>query len=106
MKASQLISKARHQAGLTQAELSTRLGTVQPVVARWESGARSPNFETVMRVLRACGFEPQIDLRERDLGEEALLQQWLRLTPIERLRRNEEMLELERWAHGLKRLAG
>lgn len=103
MKASDLLRRARQAAGVTQAQLAERLGTAQSVVARWESGSRSPSFDTIIRALRACGFEPQVELAERDLGEEALLQQWLKMSPVERLRRNEEMLELERWAHGLKK---
>lgn len=57
MKGGELIREARLRAGLTQAEVARRLGTGQSVIARWESGRRSPTFETVVRAIGACGFD-------------------------------------------------
>ena len=99
MTARELIRSARHRAGLTQRELARRLGTKQPVIARWELGHREPDFEAVVRALRACGFELSTDLVERDIQEEVLLSEWLAMTPLERLQANENLLETERWAH-------
>lgn len=104
MKAAVLIKRSRLQAGLTQAGLAERLGTVQPVVARWESGARSPSFESVMRVIHACGLTPTMQLEPYDPGEEAHFRLWQALTPLERLRRNEQMLEFEKWARSLRKI--
>lgn len=98
MKASSLIRRARLQAGISQAELATRLGTKQPVVARWESGRRSPSFATVLRALRACGFELDMTLHPYDAGEDALIRERLAMTPRERLEANEALLALERLA--------
>ena len=51
--------KARHEAGLTQAELAVRMGTQAPAVARLEralaTGKHSPSVATLRRYLEACG---------------------------------------------------
>jgi ribosome-binding protein aMBF1 (putative translation factor) len=51
--------KARHEAGLTQAELAVRMGTQAPAVARLEralaTGKHSPSVATLRRYLKACG---------------------------------------------------
>ena len=52
-----LISKARTNSGLTQAELATRAGTSQAAIARYESDRVSPSVSTLERVLRAAGEE-------------------------------------------------
>lgn len=52
-----LISKARMNSGLTQAELATRAGTSQAAIARYESDRVSPSVSTLERVLRAAGEE-------------------------------------------------
>lgn len=92
-----VIRRARLRAGISQSELARRLGTQQPVVARWESGARSPTLETVARAVEACGLALDVAVVERDAGEEATLRQWRDLSPRERIRRNEQMLETETW---------
>jgi len=83
-----LIREARRPAGLSQRELAGRLHTTQSVVARWESGATGPSFETVVRAVRACGFELDVHILPVDEGFEhdwSLAQQNLALTPEQRL---------------------
>lgn len=67
------------------------------MVARWESGAREPSLETVSRAVEACGLALDVAVVERDPGEEATIREWQTLSPAERLRRNEQMLETEQW---------
>ena len=74
VKASLLIRRARNRAGLTQAELARRLETKQPVVARWESGARSPAYDTVLRALSACGFDIETVLTPADPQTDAQIE--------------------------------
>ncbi len=50
-----LIRRARREAGLTQVELARRAATSQSAVAAYESGAKTPNVETLERLLRAAG---------------------------------------------------
>ena len=97
MMGADLIRRARRRAGISQAELARRLATKQPVVARWESGARTPSLETVARAVEACGFALDVAVVERDDGEDALLREWQKLTPAERVDRNRRMLETEAW---------
>ena len=52
-----LITKARTNSGLTQAELGARAGTSQAAIARYESDRVSPSVSTLERVLRAAGEE-------------------------------------------------
>jgi ribosome-binding protein aMBF1 (putative translation factor) len=47
---------AREQAGLTQAELATRLGKSQTMVSQAESGAARISERFVKAVLKACGL--------------------------------------------------
>ena len=97
MNGGSVIRRARLRAGLSQAELARRLETKQPVVARWETGARTPTLETVARAVSACGLALDVAVTERDAGEEALLHEWRCLSPTGRVRRNREMLETEEW---------
>lgn len=99
-----MIRRARTRAGVSQAELARRLGTKQPVVARWETGARAPTLETVGRAVEACGLALDVAVVDRDPGEEALLREWQALTPAERVRRNQRMLETEEWLRSARRV--
>lgn len=102
MKAARLIRQVRGRAGITQRELARRLGTKQPVIARWESGSRQPDYQTVQRVVRACGFDLVLSFEKADPQEEALLNRWLQMTPMQRLEANQNMLDTERWARRAK----
>lgn len=88
MRGGELIREARRRAGISQRTLAERLPTTQSVVARWESGATAPSFETVVRAVRACGFELDVHLLPLDEGFEhdwSLAEENLPLTPEERL---------------------
>jgi ribosome-binding protein aMBF1 (putative translation factor) len=51
-----MVKRARTAAGLTQAQLATRAGTTQPVIARIESGrALTTSLELLDRIARAFG---------------------------------------------------
>jgi len=86
MKAGILVRQARREAGLGQRELARTVGIPQPTVSRIERGLASPRFETLDRLLRACGR--QLDLVERrGLGvDRTLIRERLRMTPGERAR--------------------
>ena len=57
-----MVAGARTRAGLSQRELAARAGTSQSAVARIESGAVNPSFETVRRLVAVAGFEMRISL--------------------------------------------
>ncbi len=80
-----MIAEARRRAGLTQAELAAVLGTSQPAVARWETGRHSPSLDAVLRAVRACGFDLHVSMSARDDDHARLLDEYLRMSPAERL---------------------
>lgn len=51
--------KARHEAGLSQADVAERMGTQAPAVARLErslaTGKHSPSIATLRKYANACG---------------------------------------------------
>ena len=51
--------KARHDAGLTQAQVAERMGTQAPAVVRLErslaTGKHSPSIVTLRKYVKACG---------------------------------------------------
>jgi transcriptional regulator with XRE-family HTH domain/predicted RNase H-like HicB family nuclease len=49
------LRRARHEAGLTQAELAKRAGVSQPQVAKLESPDANPTLETLEKVAAALG---------------------------------------------------
>ena len=52
-----IIRDARLRARLSQAELGARVGRDRAQIARWESDAVQPAFETLLEVVAACGYE-------------------------------------------------
>ena len=58
--------KARHEAGLTQAELAARMGTQAPAVARLErslaTGTHSPSVATLRKYVKACGKDLRLQV--------------------------------------------
>lgn len=86
--AAEFLRDARLRAGLTQRELARRAGTAQSVVARIESGATSPAWDTLSRLVEAAGFELDASLRVRTADASHMLDdvpRILRLTPEQRL---------------------
>ncbi len=59
-----LILQARAAVGISQRELARRIGTSQPTIARWESGAQVPSVRSLSRIARATGFELTVGLRD------------------------------------------
>jgi transcriptional regulator with XRE-family HTH domain len=58
-------------------------------IARWERDAASPPFETLRALLRACGFDLSDDLITYDPTAAPAVDDYVALTPSERLDRME-----------------
>ena len=71
---------------LSQRELAERAGTTQSAIARVETGRSTPSFDTVLRLVRLCGFDLDVMLVERDESDGRRLLALLGLTPAERSR--------------------
>jgi transcriptional regulator with XRE-family HTH domain len=80
-----VIREARLRAGLTQAELAERTGRDRSVIARWEQGAVAPSVETLVELVRACGFDLPLVLVAHDTSVDDRLRANLRLTPERRV---------------------
>jgi DNA-binding XRE family transcriptional regulator len=61
-----LLLKARHEAGLTQAQVAERMGTLPPAVARLEralaTGKHSPSLATLRKYAHAVGKKIVLEL--------------------------------------------
>jgi transcriptional regulator with XRE-family HTH domain len=72
MNTADLLTRARHDARLTQSELATRARTSRPTLSAYEHGRTSPTLETAARLLAAAGQQltvvPQVKFVERGLS--------------------------------------
>jgi ribosome-binding protein aMBF1 (putative translation factor) len=59
----QQVRQLRLSRGLSQAELATLMGTVQPVVARLEAGGTEPRWDLLQRASAALNTEFNITIR-------------------------------------------
>lgn len=50
------VVEAREKSGLTQKQLSELCGIKQPVIARLESAAHSPQINSMLRILKPLGY--------------------------------------------------
>jgi len=87
MRSASVIREARLRAGLTQAELADRTGRDRSVIARWEQGVVAPSLDTLLELVRACGFDLPLELVSYDDDRVARLQKNLILSPERRVRR-------------------
>jgi len=70
--AGSLIVRARHRSGLSQRALADRSGTSPAAIAFYESGARVPRIDVLLRILRAAGFDLRMRLEPADRYSETL----------------------------------
>ena len=87
MRSAALIREARLRAGLTQAELAERTGRDRSVVARWEQGVVAPSVETLIELVRACGFDLPLELVPHDVSGVDRLKKNAMLSPERRVAR-------------------
>lgn len=59
-KIGQNLKNARKEKGLTQEEISCKLGILQPAYARYESGKVQLNYEMVQKVCELLDITPDI----------------------------------------------
>lgn len=85
MTAGTLVREARRAAGLTQRDLAARSGVPQPAIARLERGRASARFETLDRLLQACGKALELVDRPGTGVDRTLIAERLRMSPGERV---------------------
>lgn len=86
--AGDLLRLARAKASLTQAALAEKAGVTQALISAYENSRRQPTMPTLLRLIRAAGFELRTRLEPPDTQALAT-EQW------EASRRLEER---HRWA--------
>ncbi len=84
-----MIREARLRAGLTQQELADRSGRKRGVIARWEQGTVAPSAETLIELVRACGFDLPLG-SSRTPASVDRLQRNSRLTPERRVQKHQK----------------
>ena len=89
-----MIREARLRAGLTQADLAERTSRDRSVIARWEQAVVAPSLETLLGLLRACGFDLPLELVPYDDARRERLKKNALLSPERRV---------ERFLSGVKR---
>jgi transcriptional regulator with XRE-family HTH domain len=87
MSSASLIRIARRRAGITQVELARRLDKSQSEIGRWERGETKPSYETLQRIVGACGLELVTTLANADDSYAPHIEQMLALSPRERVTR-------------------
>jgi transcriptional regulator with XRE-family HTH domain len=87
MRSADLIREARLRAGLTQYELAERTSRDRSVIARWEQGGVAPNVETLVELVRACGFDLPLELVPHKPSDQERLRKNALLSPERRLLR-------------------
>jgi predicted transcriptional regulator len=85
VKAARALRYARRRAGLTQRVLGDRTGVPQSTIARIESGAVDPRTGTLSRLLRACGFDLEVEPRLGLGVDRSQIRELLEADPTERL---------------------
>jgi transcriptional regulator with XRE-family HTH domain len=70
MEAAGMLRTARRRAGLTLRALALRSRTSHTALAAYETGAKVPRVDTLARILRAAGFELDLErAAPRDGGD-------------------------------------
>jgi transcriptional regulator with XRE-family HTH domain len=85
MKAARALKYARAKAGLSQRELAQKAGVPQSTIGRIESGAVDPRVETLNALLRACGYDLEVEPRLGIGVDRSQIRGCLRQSPAERI---------------------
>jgi transcriptional regulator with XRE-family HTH domain len=80
-----LIREARMRAGLSQGQLAERSGKAKVQIGRWETGAVAPSIDTLLEIVRACGFDLPLMLEPYRKLDDRRLTQLQRYSPERRV---------------------
>jgi transcriptional regulator with XRE-family HTH domain len=80
--AGSIIQLARLKSNLSQRELATEAGTSGAAIAAYETGRREPTMPTLLRILRAAGFDLRLHLTPYDPHDE-VLRRWVEALPAD-----------------------
>jgi transcriptional regulator with XRE-family HTH domain len=95
VRSAALIREARLRAGLSQQELASASGKDRTVIARWEQGLVAPSIDTLVTLVRSCGFDIPLELVVYDSGPDERATELQMLSPERRVDRLLERRERE-----------
>ena len=98
VRSATLLKEARLRAGLSQQELAEVSGKDRTVIARYEQGVVAPSIDTLVEILRSCGFDIPLELVPYDAGPDERRRELQMLSPERRL---DEMLERRQHERGV-----
>ena len=75
------------RAGLSQVQLAERSGKAKMQIGRWETGVVAPSLDTLLELLRACGFDLPLSLQPYEPVDDRPLVALQRESPGARLER-------------------
>ncbi len=87
VKSAVLLREARLRAGLSQVALAERSGKDRVSLNRYESGGVAPSLDTLIELVRACGFDLSLELVSLQSSDEDGLSELQQLSPERRLER-------------------
>lgn len=82
-----LIREARMRAGLSQVQLAQRSGKAKVQIGRWETGVVAPSLDTLLEIVRVCGFDLPLTLESYKPVDDRRLAALQRQSPEGRLER-------------------
>jgi len=80
-----LLREARLRAGLSQQELADVSGKDRTVIARYEQAVVAPSIDTLVEMLRSCGFDILLELVPYEPALSDRMVELQRLSPERRL---------------------
>ncbi len=80
-----LIREARMRAGLSQQQLAERCGKAKVQIGRWETGVVAPSLDTLLDLVRACGFDLPLMLEAYQPVDDRPLTELQRYSPERRV---------------------
>ncbi len=90
-----MIREARLRAGLSQQQLAEVSGKDRTVVSRWEQGLVAPSLDTLVELVRSCGFDIPLELVPYNEGADERARELQMLSPERRVDRLIERRERE-----------
>lgn len=104
MKAARALRWARRRAGLSQRALAQKAGIPQSTIGRIESGEVDPRVGTLSRLLRASGFDLEVEAKLGEGVDRSQIRQLLALSAAERfLSANERARMFDLFHHAIRR---
>jgi transcriptional regulator with XRE-family HTH domain len=82
-----LLREARLRGGLSQEGLADRTGRSRPQIARWEAGGNAPSLDTLLELIRACGYDLPLELSQLQPMADDHLTELQQLSPERRVDR-------------------